>query len=1173
MGYSPPTFSTSLGASFPASSVRRGEVYFRDHHVRLGDVVAGYADAKVRGRRRAPYVVSLAVLDARATAPSVDMSCSCPHHERGELCKHLYATLLALDAAQETLGLTKRQVRNAVVASDEEPDDAFDELDIEDDAFDVFSDAPPRRHVGSRAPARAARTVRSEWDQRLSRLAIRTARAGALQGAAGALEREREAWLVLAPDSLDHDGLRLVLFERVRTATGAWGKLKRLPLNRVEAEAYPDDTARPLLSRVLALAVHAPLDEMYFYVLDPAAERRVEHVPVPPGVFDTLLRPLADSGRLVRTEHASPASVDDLVPLAIDPRGPYAFDARIEACNEGIAVRGVLARDGDLVSLASAQVALRPRLVVHDDRITELACHAPPEWQRLLGVEGDLVVPAGQIDRFVAVLAALPDCPPLPGFEATGWTQETRAPSPRVHFETPARRPGSAAQRPRAIAARLSFDYAQAAAAATTPAAGAAAVQRRSKSQPLDVRLADPSRAVVDPRTRTWVWRDVEAERRHLRAAVELGAKLITIAPRRQNANPWSPLETEAELSVPEPDFVGLALELLARGWYVEADGITWRRSTGAGLSVRSGIDWLELAARVEFAGGADVELPELLRALREDRPVVALSDGSQGVLPIEWLARMSPFAQLGVETDGALRFVPGQAAILDALLAAREASGDAVSVDAKFLKLRDRLRAAARIAPRAAPKSFRGELRTYQREGLGWLHQMQTLGLGACLADDMGLGKTVQILALLASRATRGSAKGRARKPSIVVAPSSVLSHWIREAATFCPRLRVCEHRGPARHGQLDALSEHDLVVMSYAVLRLDIASLAEIDFDYVILDEAQAIKNPSSKLARCARLLRGEHRLALTGTPVENHLGDLFSIFEFLNAGLLGRSRAVQTLARSSGEGDAEAVEALARGLRPLIFRRTKEQVLADLPPKTEQTLICDLSASERRHYEQLRRYFRRELLGKVERDGVERSRIVILEALLRLRQAACHVGLVDSTQIDHASAKLDLLSEQLEQVLDEGHKALVFSQFTSLLAIVRDRLESRSTRYAYLDGSTRDREKQIDMFQNDPGCALFLISLKAGGVGLNLTAADYVYLLDPWWNPAVESQAIDRAHRIGQQRPVFGYRLISRDTVEERVLELQERKRELADAFLGQSRGSLATLSLADLDALLS
>jgi SNF2 family DNA or RNA helicase len=558
------------------------------------------------------------------------------------------------------------------------------------------------------------------------------------------------------------------------------------------------------------------------------------------------------------------------------------------------------------------------------------------------------------------------------------------------------------------------------------------------------------------------------------------------------------------------------------------------------------------------------VALPELLSAVERGETMIELGDGSMGMLPEEWLKKYGLIAELGTTEDGSLRFSTAQAGVLDALLAAQPE----IRVDAAFEKVRANLRSFEGIQPLDSPPGFHGELRPYQREGLGWLDYLQRFGFGGILADDMGLGKTIQVLALLQRRRFRRQAKG----PTLAVVPRSLVFNWIQEAAKFTPRLRVLDYTGPGRHGLRENFSEYDLIVTTYGTLRTDIAELTKFEFDYILLDEAQAIKNADSQSAKSARLLKGRHRLAISGTPIENHLGELWSIFEFLNPGMLGDDSIFKRFTGSGAGLDDAGRILLAKALKPFILRRTKQQVVQDLPDKTEQTFYCDMEAEQRRCYDELRVHYRDALLRK---DAAElsRSKIEVLEALLRLRQAACHPGLISAELNTSASAKLDMLIPSLAEVVEEGHKVLVFSQFTSFLAIVKERLEKEGMTYEYLDGRTRNRAARVDRFQTDPNCPIFLISLKAGGLGLNLTAAEYVYLLDPWWNPAVEAQAIDRSHRIGQTQHVFAYRLICRGTVEEKILELQQKKRDLADAILNADNRLISSLTRDDLEFLLS
>ena len=581
------------------------------------------------------------------------------------------------------------------------------------------------------------------------------------------------------------------------------------------------------------------------------------------------------------------------------------------------------------------------------------------------------------------------------------------------------------------------------------------------------------------------------------------------------------------------------------------------RASTGFNIAVSSGIDWFGLKGGVEF-GDQVVELPELLRALSKGEKLIRLGDGTFGMLPEDLLRRYGALLEMGDERDGEIRYRKSQAGLLDVYLAELPE----IQTDTLFEKVRAELKSFGGVEPRQEPPGFTGTLRDYQRAGLGWMHFLRRFGFGGCLADDMGVGKTPQVLAQLESVRGQG--------PSLAVVPRSLIYNWKEEAARFTPALRVLDYSSADRAG---SFGDYDLILTTYGILRRDAALLKDHEFEYVILDEAQAIKNPLSESAKAARWLKARHRLVLSGTPIENHLGELWSLFEFLNPGMLGAVRVFQAMAgRTNVEGD-EARQRLARALRPFILRRTKGQVARELPERIEQTIHCELEPRQRELYNELREHYRAKLLSKVAKGGWAKAKIHVLEALLRLRQAACHPGLVDKKYAKVPSAKLDSLMENLGQVRGEGHKALVFSQFTSLLALVRERLDAQQSEYCYLDGATQDRQAVVKRFQSADGPRTFLISLKAGGVGLNLTAAEYVFLLDPWWNPAAEAQAIDRAHRIGQARTVFAYRLIARDTVEERVLELQKSKRELADAILGEDNRLIGNLSREDLDLLLS
>ena len=433
-------------------------------------------------------------------------------------------------------------------------------------------------------------------------------------------------------------------------------------------------------------------------------------------------------------------------------------------------------------------------------------------------------------------------------------------------------------------------------------------------------------------------------------------------------------------------------------------------------------------------------------------------------------------------------------------------------------------------------PSDLRAELRDYQRQGVNWLCFMRDARLGATLADDMGLGKTLQMLCAVRGR-------------TLVVAPRSVLFNWKNEASRFRPQLRCEVYHGPKR--ALDP--EADITITTYSVLRIDQELLAAEKWDTVVLDEAQMIKNPDSQVTRAAYRLSADFRVTLSGTPVENRLEELWSQFQFTNPGLLGSRQYFQDqYATPISDGRKDAAKALRTKIRPFLLRRLKSDVARELPPRTDLVLECDLSEEERAVYDAIRAATQKEVVERLRAGG---SVLQALESLLRLRQAACHSALVPGQQAQSSSKVVELLAA-LEQATAEGHKSLVFSQWTSFLDLIEPHLAASAIPMLRLDGSTRDRQGVVDAFQGSSGPPVLLMSLKAGGTGLNLTAADHVFLMDLWWNPAVEDQAADRAHRIGQERPVFVYRLVAKDTVEERILDLQQRKRGIADAALGDA-----------------
>jgi len=566
---------------------------------------------------------------------------------------------------------------------------------------------------------------------------------------------------------------------------------------------------------------------------------------------------------------------------------------------------------------------------------------------------------------------------------------------------------------------------------------------------------------------------------------------------------------------------------------------------------------------RVHFTDGEAVVAAERAVAAwrRGERLVPVAGDGGWIPLPLNWLERYGHRIQTLLDHQKDIAKTPHLAPIAAELLA-----GAGAPVPPDLRPLVEALREGGGVPETALPKGLTATLRDYQVEGYRRVRFFAEQGLGTVLADDMGLGKTVQALSVLLALKAGG--------PSLVVAPTSVLRNWRDEAAKFTGGLRAVVLHGPRRARSMAKLrdGQADLAITSYALLRRDLESLSEIDWNFVVLDEAQAIKNPDSQTARAARAIPSGHRLALTGTPIENKLAELWSLMEFLNPGFFGgRKRFEDRLAGPASSGDPHALRILRDRVRPFVLRRLKSEVASELPPRTEVVIRCALSEEQKEAYEAVRIAALRGLEQPPERGG-GRRRLQVLEALTRLRQAACHAGLLPGGEPTAPSGKLDLLMDRLVLATEEGHRALVFSQWTSLLDLVEPRLKEARLDFVRLDGSTRRRGDVVDAFQAADGPPVMLLSLKAGGVGLNLTAADHVFHLDPWWNPAVEQQAVDRAHRIGQTRPVIAWKLVAEGTVEERVVELQQRKQAMADAVLsGAESGGAVTVQ--EMEALLA
>ena len=640
------------------------------------------------------------------------------------------------------------------------------------------------------------------------------------------------------------------------------------------------------------------------------------------------------------------------------------------------------------------------------------------------------------------------------------------------------------------------------------------------------------------------------------------------------------------------------APKLRAEGWQidvandfplqlVEPDG-----DVTAELDESSGIDWLELSVGVCFEGqrvdlvpglvkmiaalaGNDV-MAEIASRKDEESFVAPLPDGRILVLPFGRVRPlMTALAELfvggGIDpAAGHVRFTRLDAADLAAF---EQATPNLVWRGGEALRaIGAQLREAGGAIPRASlPDGFEATLRPYQQQGVDWLQFLRGAGLGGVLADDMGLGKTVQTLAHLAIE----KAAGRLDRPSLIVCPTSLVPNWRMEAERFAPGLKVLALHGAARKDHFDKIAAHDVVLTTYPLLTRDHPVLTAQEWHLLVLDEAQMIKNPAAEATRLVCTLQARQRLCLSGTPLQNHLGELWSLFDFLAPGFLGSSKSFRTRYRTPIEkhGNEDRQTLLNRRVRPFLLRRTKEEVALDLPEKTEIAEPVELGDAQRAIYEGIRLAMHERVRKAIAQHGLARSGIVILDALLKLRQACCDPRLLKlkaAQQAKAGSAKLDRLMELVPQLLEEGRRILLFSQFTSMLALIEQRLAAEKQSYLLLTGDTVDRTTPVRRFQRGE-VPLFLVSLKAGGVGLNLTAADTVIHYDPWWNPAAEDQATDRAHRIGQTKPVFVHRLITLGTIEEKMTVLKERKRALVAGILDAERGATLALTEADIETL--
>lgn len=578
-------------------------------------------------------------------------------------------------------------------------------------------------------------------------------------------------------------------------------------------------------------------------------------------------------------------------------------------------------------------------------------------------------------------------------------------------------------------------------------------------------------------------------------------------------------------------------------------------------IQITEKIDWFDIRTIIQF-GEFEIPFKTIRKFILINKNEIKLPNGEIAIIPEEWFFQYSELFAFSKENEDGLLLKKHHISLVNEL-------SEHNMVKTKLNKNLEKLQLFDKIENYDIPKFFKGKLRAYQKAGYNWMNFLQKYNFGGCLADDMGLGKTVQTLALLQKIKENGLAD-----VNLLVMPTSLIYNWEKEAEKFTPLLKILNYTGVKRNKNISKFEDYDLVITSYGIIRQDIELLKEFHFLYAILDESQVIKNPKSNIAKAVHNLNATYRLILTGTPIENTTLDLWSQMNFLNPGLLGSESFFKNNFQKpiENKNNEQKIKKLYTIINPFLLRRTKDQVATDLPEKIETVRYCSMTENQEKYYDEVKSAYKNKIFEGIETGTLDKSNFMILQGLTKLRQIANHPRMVKK-HYDGDSGKLKEISYMIEDAIQNKHKILVFSQFVKHLKIVSDYLKKQEIKFCYLDGQTKDRQTQVDSFQNNENLKVFLISLKAGGLGLNLTKANYVFILDPWWNPAIEAQAVDRVHRIGQKNQVFTYRFITKNTVEEKIIKLQKRKKKLATDLITTEKSFIKNLSKDDMISLLN
>ncbi len=1051
---------------------RKGDLYYKQGSVNQEQLNETAFSAVVMGTRA--YKVELKWLGNSLQKLNLTASCTCPHFETKNLCKHVWASILHASHTDFGKGAFN-----------------FDTL-----VLDGSTEGSPSPEI-TRDESSLGGKGKKNWQRLLGNVEVNHQ---LNEQSIFHPDRQRLAhYIFSAPEKFSKQGVRISFYVREEVKDGKLGAVKPLRLKNEDIPMFQDSLDQKIL-RIL--------NDLKAY--ESAEDREVV---IPPSILPIII-PLILETKRASFNRANESHLNTLKPEAetyeldyqiapTDEKNQYALTAHLESKTGAIELSKIA------FAVPEAGVFFTSSSVGHFEP------NGPASLLESLIENGPLKCDENDLPQLIGRVLKLSFRKTPALSKDLGWkvTRATCKPVLRLKYSPMSQAPTNEAE--------VLFRY------------GKTIYSTRNLPT-----------TEVDYGNKSIFVRDIQSEHKYLDRLRASAQNVRSVAGTLEvNIRP-------AELSV-------AMSELSTHGWDIEVEKSKVVKATDFKFDLKSNMDWFDLTSKVTF-GGQSFSLPEVLKSIESTGGWVKLKTDEFGFIPDEIVKKFLLLKSIGEANGAGLRFRKQQALLLSALFEENRA----VITDQHFKDVVKNLEEFESIKTVPVPKNFNGKLRNYQKDGLSWLNFLYDFSFGGCLADDMGLGKTVQVLAFL--QHLKVNVKLKTKTPHLIVVPKTLIYNWQAEAKRFVPHFKVAAYAGPTRKDLIKDFAKLDVVLVTYHTLRIDLEEFLKFNFNLVVLDEAQAIKNPQSQVAKAVKLLNCQNRLVLTGTPIENHFGDLLSIFQFLNPGLFAN----KALTATNLNVLDDSMKVILQGIRPFLLRRTKDEVLKELPPKTEQVLFCEMGEEEKREYDDLKEYYKNKLSDSIKESGIDKSKIFVLEALLRLRQLASHPGLIDKEQVHESSAKLEVLFEHVHEIIESGHKLLIFSQFTSLLSIVAEKVKGFNYQFAYLDGKTQNRQEVVERFQNDPECKIFLVSLKAGGVGLNLTAADYCFLLDPWWNPAVEAQAIDRIHRIGQKNKVVAYRLITKGTVEEKVLELQTQKKALSKALMASDQSFLKQMKAEDL-----